>query len=109
MSDRVEQLTDFVLSQDDDESDGKTSFTMSLGDKGLIYFDISLADEDDIETILNAIVSLASGDMATGIFELLMKHPLFGDLLTEKLLRLEIDLQTNDQSSPAILPSQTVL
>lgn len=98
-----------TLQDEDFEDNQNTSFRMSLGDNNLVLFDINLASEDDVEIILDAIISLASGEMANGIFELLMKHPIFGDLLTEKILNLELNVAANADSSPAILPSQTVL
>lgn len=86
-----------------------THFKMSLENENRVLFDITIADEKDIDLILNAIISLASGEMANGIFELLIKHPLFGDLLIDKFMNLELDLKKNDSSGPAILPSQTIL
>lgn len=82
---------------------------MTLANNNLVLFDININNEKEIELILDAIISLASGEMATGIFELLMNHPVFGELLTQKIMNLQINLATNDSSSPAILPSQTVL
>lgn len=91
------------------EEQSLTSFKMSLASDKLVLFDVNVVDEKDIELILDAIISLSSGEMSNGILELLMKHPVFGDLLTEKILNLELNIADNDDSGPAILPSQTVL
>lgn len=82
---------------------------MSLKNDKMVLFDIYIAEEKDIDLILEAIISLASGEMANGIFELLMNHPVFGEMLATKIMNFELKVAANDDSSPAILPSQTVL
>lgn len=82
---------------------------MCLEGDNLVFFDISIEKEEDIDKLLDAIIQLASGEMAQGIYELLMKHPVLSDILTSKILNSELNIAANDDSAPAILPSQVVL
>ena len=82
---------------------------MCLEGDNLVFFDINIKNEKDIEQLLEAIIQLASGNMAQGIYELLMKNSVLAEVLTTKIMNAELNIATNDDSSPAILPSQTVL
>lgn len=82
---------------------------MCLNGDNSVFFDINIKEEKDIEQLVEAIIQLASGEMAQGILELLMNHPILAEVLTAKIINAELNIAANDDSSPAILPSQTVL